>query len=111
MRDARWIVLGLLLSTVPAFADSLTVQSSDGRRAVQAVELRTPIVLDGVLDDEAWRDAPVTGEFVQAEPDEGRPASESTEVRVAFDREALYIAVYCRDAEAGNLIVNDIRKD
>jgi hypothetical protein len=111
MRDLRWVVLGLLVSAAPASAEDVTVQSSDGRRAVEAVELRTPIVLDGVLDDEAWRDAPVTGEFVQAEPDEGEPASEPTEVRLAFDREALYIAVYCRDRESGNLIVNDIRKD
>jgi hypothetical protein len=109
--DLGWIALGLLMTAVPAHAGRLAVQSSDGRRTVQAVEVRTPIVLDGNLDDEAWRDAEVTGEFVQAEPDEGRPASEPTEVRVAFDREALYIAVYCRDREPGSLIVNDIRKD
>jgi hypothetical protein len=30
---------------------------------------------------------------------------------VAFDREALYIAVYCRDSDPAALIVNDIRKD
>jgi hypothetical protein len=111
MRDLRWVVLGLLVSVSSASAERITIQSSDGRRAVQAVEIRTPIVLDGVLDDEAWTGAEVAGEFVQAEPDEGQPASESTEVRVAFDREALYIAVYCRDREAANLIVNDIRKD
>ena len=111
MRAVSWIAVGLLVSAGSAFAEGLNVQSSDGRRAVQAVELRTPIVLDGILDDEAWREAQPTGEFVQAEPDEGQPASESTEVRLAFDREALYIAVYCRDREAGSLIVNDIRKD
>ena len=111
MRAHPGIVLALLATAAPVYAERLALQAADGRRTVQAVELRTPIVLDGVLDDEAWADAEVTGEFVQAEPDEGEPASEPTEVRVAFDREALYIAVYCRDREAASLIVNDIRKD
>jgi hypothetical protein len=111
MRHLCWVVLGLLIANTSAVAAGLTVQSSDGRRTVQAVELRTPIVLDGVLNEEAWRDAEPTGEFVQAEPDEGQPSSEPTEVRIAYDREALYIAVDCRDRDPGSLIVNDIRKD
>jgi hypothetical protein len=111
MRAHSGIVLALLVTAAPVYAERLAVQSADGRRMVQAAEVRTPIVLDGELDDEAWREAEVTGEFVQAEPDEGQPASEPTEVRLAFDREALYVAVYCRDRDAGDLIVNDIRKD
>jgi len=87
------------------------VLSPDGRRMVQAVELRTPIVLDGALDDEAWAGAEPTGEFVQAEPHEGEPSTESTEVKIAFDHEALYFAIDCRDAEADRIVVNDIRKD
>jgi hypothetical protein len=109
MRVSGLALLGLLFSS-PVLADQV-VQSIDGRRSVQAVELRTPITLDGVLDDEAWVAAEPTGEFLQAEPHAGQPASETTEVRVAFDREALYIAVYCRDTDPTALIVNDIRKD
>jgi len=98
------------VSAAAAGAD-LPVQSVDGRRTVRAIELTTPIVLDGSLDDEAWAASEPTGEFVQAEPNDGQPATEPTEVRVAFDREALYIAVHCHDTDTGALIVNDIRKD
>jgi hypothetical protein len=93
-------------------AERSTLQvTTDGRRSVAAAETQTPITLDGALDEPVWRDAePATG-FVQAEPHEGQPASEATEVRLAFDRDALYVAVRCADGTPGGLIVNDIRKD
>ncbi len=92
-------------------AAGLTFQSLDGRQTVSAVETRAPITLDGALDEEVWRTAePATG-FLQAEPHEGQAASERTEVRLAFDRDALYIGVICHDTDPSGIIVNDIRKD
>ena len=111
MRVLGLILLCLLSATNATAESGRPVQSPDGRRAVQAVELVTPVALDGSLDDEAWASVEPTGGFVQAEPNEGQPSTEATEVRVGFDREALYIAVYCRDTDAGSVIVNDIRKD
>ncbi len=35
--------------------------------------------------------------FVQRDPDEGVPASEATEVRIAYDDEAMYIAARMHD--------------
>jgi hypothetical protein len=89
-----------------------TIQvTDDGRRTVAAAETQTPITLDGALDEPVWREAEPAGGFVQAEPHEGQPASEVTEVRLAFDRDALYVAVRCADTTPAGLIVNDIRKD
>src|SRR2546422_3346341 len=87
------------------------VQSPDGRRVVTAAETRAPIALDGALDEEVWRAAEPAAEFVQAEPQEGQAATDPTEVRIAFDTDALYIGVICHDSAASALIVNDIRKD
>ncbi len=101
--------MGFLLSAL--LASGLTLQSPDGRRVVTAVESRAPITLDGALDEEAWRDGEPADGFVQAEPHEGQPATELTEVRLAFDRDALYIGVVCHDTDPAGIIVNDIRKD
>jgi hypothetical protein len=100
----------LLLARAGVAAD-LPFQSPDGRRTVTAVEAHAPITLDGALDEEVWRIAVPAAEFLQAEPHEGQPATEVTEVRLAFDREALYIGVVCRSSDAASLIINDIRKD
>jgi uncharacterized protein DUF5916/cellulose/xylan binding protein with CBM9 domain len=113
----RWpglFILALLfVPPTPAQAAGapITFQSPDGRRLVNAAETRAPIVLDGALDEDVWRTTAPAADFVQAEPREGDAASEVTEVRIAFDHDALYIAVVCRDAEPSSLIVNDIRKD
>jgi hypothetical protein len=92
-------------------ADSFQFQSSDGRRVMTAVRAPAPISVDGAPDEDAWRIAEPAADFVQAEPHEGQPATEPTEVRIVFDSDALYIGVICHDATPHGLIVNDIRKD
>jgi len=43
-----------------------------------------PIVLDGKLDENAWQAATPITEFTQSDPDEGKPASQRTEVRFLY---------------------------
>jgi len=105
------VVLYLPFAAITASAADLPFQSPDGRRSVAAAESHAPIVLDGALDEEVWRLAEPAAEFLQAEPHEGQPATELTEVRLAFDRDALYIGIVCHDSDPDGVIVNDIRKD
>jgi uncharacterized protein DUF5916/cellulose/xylan binding protein with CBM9 domain len=98
-----------VVSTALFFMPLAASAASD--RFITAIETHSAITLDGALDEEAWLAADPATDFVQAEPHEGAPATEATEVRVVFDRDALYIGVRCHDASASDLIVNDIRKD
>ena len=52
-------------------------------RHLEAVKSTGPITIDGALDEAVWREAPIAAGFLQSEPDEGEPASQQTEVRVA----------------------------
>lgn len=112
MFSSRWLACGLvlLISSAPAFAQAI-ISSPDGRKQVAAVQTATPIVVDGTLDEAVWTlAAPATG-FIQADPLEGQPATEETEVRLAYDSDYLYIAVFCHDSSPKGVVVNDIRKD
>ena len=80
-------------------------------RTLAALRGRDPIRIDGVLDDAAWSQAMVAKDFTQSEPREGQPATEPTEVMVAFDDQYLYIGARMRDSDPTREIVNDIRKD
>ena len=70
-------------------------------RVVGAVKLTSPIALDGKLDEEVWRTAPVATDFRQSQPDEGQPATQKTEVRFAYDDEAIYVGARMFDTEGG----------
>ena len=84
---------------------------TDNRMALVALPTEGPIRLDGMLDEAVWKRAPGATGFVQSEPREGQPATEQTEVFVAFDADNLYIAAVMRDSDPAREIVNDIRKD
>ena len=87
------------------------LRASDGRLEIRAVPAIHPVVIDGVLNDPVWRHAPRVSGFIQSEPREGRPATERTDVQVAFDARNLYIAAYCHDSDPSGIVLNDVKRD
>ena len=73
--------------------------------------MKQPPVIDGVLDDPAWKAAPIAGDFLQQDPDEGEPSTERTEFRVLYDDRALYIGVWCYDSEPNKIIARSMTRD
>ena len=68
-------------------------------------------VLDGRLDDAAWRAAKPIGDLRQREPLEGAAATERTEVRVLFDEATLYIGVHAFDREPDKVVARILERD
>jgi hypothetical protein len=60
-----------------------------------------PVIIDGLLEEEAWLKATVIENFTQMEPEEGAPASRRTEVRILFGADDLYIGAVMYDDPAG----------
>jgi hypothetical protein len=73
-------------ATPPPFTPSV-------RPHIRAVRTTERPVIDGKLDDPAWRRAIPSSTFTQHFPDEGAPPSERTEVRILYDDDALYIGI------------------
>ena len=99
MRYCVWApFIYLIVLGKPVFAqDSLAV----------AVPIPSPPIIDGVLDEPFWALVqPVTG-FLQRDPVDGAPASEKTEVRIAYTPTALYFGMTMHDSEP-NLIRGNI---
>lgn len=90
----------------------MAAQTADLRRPVaRAVRVTVAPVVDGHLDDVAWRSAPVIDGFVQHEPSEGQPSTEPTEVRILFDDDALYVGVRLRDSKPAEIVLGESRRD
>ncbi len=102
----------LLLSQLPVFGEEIDYNTAHLSRNMEAIRTTEPIVLDGNLDEPAWKLAEPAKNFTQKVPFTGQPASEDTEVRIIFDDESLYVGVYCFDsAGPEGIIVNDVTKD
>jgi len=100
-----WAVSSGAAQTAPAG------QASSATRTGAVTVVQRPPVLDGRLDDEAWRGAPVYDGFVQRELREGQPVSERTEVRLVTDGEALYIGAWLFDREPGGIVPGEKIRD
>ena len=84
---------------------SLAIGSASAQdREARAVRIETPPRVDGVLDEPFWAQIrPVTG-FRQRDPVDGAPASERTEVRIAYDNDALYFGFSFFDSEPDRIL-------
>ncbi|MBI1875278.1 MAG: carbohydrate binding family 9 domain-containing protein [Acidobacteria bacterium] len=68
-------------------------------------------VIDGRVSEEVWLRVQPYTTFIQQDPNEGEPASERTEVRILFDRRAVYIGIICFDSDPSKIIVSQSRRD
>jgi hypothetical protein len=62
---------------------------------LHAYRTTSPPTIDGSLNDPVWRDAPGSTAFTQKYPEEGAKPGEPTTVKIAYDDEAIYVAVDC----------------
>lgn len=78
---------------------------------IRVERITTAPVIDGRLDEASWRAAFRISHLTQLEPEEGMPASESTEVFISYDQFTLYIGIRCFDHEYTRIVANEMRRD
>ncbi len=82
----------------PASAQKTTKSQNDPRPVARAALRKGEIAIDGRLDDAAWAAATPITDLVQAFPDEGKPPSQRTELRILYDASAIYIGARMYDS-------------
>lgn len=102
------VAVSLLLSAAPLVVGA---QSTAPGRVATAARVDERPVIDGKVDEDIWRNAEVITGFIQAEPVEGRPATERTEVFILYDDDTVYVAAICHDRDPSRIIVTDARRD
>jgi len=109
------VCLGAALAVLPASAqpqsgpDTARASGPPLARAVFAEP--GPPRIDGILDDPVWNSASAITGFTQSRPQDGEPATERTEVRVSYDKDALYVSARMYDSEAGRIAARLGRRD
>jgi hypothetical protein len=82
-----------------------------GRPTVRPTRTTTPPDIDGRLDDIAWQGAATLTEFTQQAPLEGAPATEDTEVYIAYDSENIYLGFHIHYSDPSIMRANRVDRD
>ncbi|MDJ0904877.1 MAG: sugar-binding protein [Woeseiaceae bacterium] len=97
----RLLVACILLLLAPL---AVAVYEDNGLRKSFAISRAgSAPVIDGKLDDDAWRSATTIDDFHQTVPTDGASPTEITIVRVTYDDEYLYIAADLRDSDPSEI--------
>src|SRR6266480_4689906 len=95
----RFAALLAFLSLASIGAAQQTTRSQNDPRPVARAALRQgEITIDGRVDESAWAAATPITELTQSRPDEGKPATQRTELRILYDEAALYIGARMFDS-------------
>lgn len=97
------VALVLVLAAGGAKAQDVTEPTSLTR-------LARPIVVDGMLDEAAWRDVPPLPLTMYAPTFRGEP-TQRTEIRVAYDDDAFYAAGWFYDDDPSGIRINSLYRD
>jgi len=100
----------LLISSVFA-GPEMDDQTVNGTRLLLSTTIENRIRIDGALDEPEWLQARFQSDFVQREPDIGKPATEETQVAVLTNEKFLYIGLKCYDSDPSKIIAREMMRD
>ena len=101
----------LTITALILFSVGLRAQERPEFRVSRAAE---PPKIDGVLDDEVWKQEPLpVGEWISYNPLRGEkmPMQLRTDVRIAYDDRNIYFAIHCFDNEPDKIRTTISRRD
>ena len=73
--------------------------------------IEDPVVDGNISGEDIWNSIDPITDLKQITPNYGAPASEKTEIRVAYTPKTLYVAVICYDSAPEKIVVSDSRRD
>jgi hypothetical protein len=80
--------------------DSLVNFHASQRKVYHATRTALKPRIDGRLDDACWQQVGAwEGGFIQQQPNQAKPPSQETEIKILYDDTYLYMAIVCYDSE------------
>ena len=93
MTNLRCVFLFFICSFFSNAQDQVNVADLSTRPTAKAEALESSPTIDGeVIDDGIWKTIAPLSELSQAQPNFGQPASEKTEIKVAYTSSVFYVS-------------------
>jgi hypothetical protein len=94
-----WLCAVVMLIALAGGASGENESGVAGKTPHRIPKVTSPIVIDGVLDDDAWRHALVMGVNTEVRPSENVPAPVETEMLLAYSEDCFYVAFRALDPD------------
>src|SRR5262245_44943601 len=88
----------IILTALTIFSQDAGVFKPDSvKKEMIAVPISSSIKVDGTLDEDEWKLAKPSSQFIQIEPRQGTSPNFQTTVMVLYNRQYLYFGFICYD--------------
>ena len=83
------------------------------KKVLQTKFISDNINIDGKIDENIWKSAPIATDFIMFQPDNGKPIPENkrTEVKLLYDNDAIYVAALMYDNEPKKILKEITQRD
>ena len=89
----------------------IIAQKNNDKYRLHIKKTLSSIKVDGVMDEEAWKDAEVASNFFMVLPMDTSFAKVKTEVRMSYDGENLYLMATCFHRQDQKYMVESLKRD
>ena len=104
MKKIIFALIILLVSSFLAF-------SKEEIKETFGLKIDESIKVDGFLDEAVWEKAPEISDFIQFEPERGKPASLKTTVKILYDENFIYFGFLCYDPQPEKIAAQMTKRD
>src|SRR5690554_6895545 len=101
----------ILLFVFILFGFSAIAQKINETYKYHIYKATSPIIIDGVMDEQDWLKADIAQTFFMVTPMDTSFSNVRTEVRMTYDSENIYITAVCYDTIPGSYIVESLKRD
>jgi hypothetical protein len=74
------------------------------KKSINAVRVSEAPKVDGLMNEEFWKDIPPAKDFIIYKPNPGVPLPQSTEVKLVYTNEAIYVGFVCLDTAPDSIL-------
>ncbi|MEM8899275.1 MAG: carbohydrate binding family 9 domain-containing protein, partial [Bacteroidota bacterium] len=80
-------------------------------KTYQTKQISSSITIDGVIDEEVWREVPWKGNFIQTEPENGAKPTFDTQFKILYNQTNLYVAIKAFDKQPEEIVISHKPRD
>lgn len=101
----------IFIFVLTSFAGSVHAQKKNAAYRLNIRKTKLKIVINGILDEEAWEHTDVARDFFMVLPEDTGKATQPSEIRMTYDDRYLYLAAIFYSNPPGPYYVESLRRD